>query len=96
MGHHVRVLEPNDLPEVVGPDRLDPDHGPGVRDHRRIGDAFEPDGGAKRLFEPHWWEAGRYVELFIRTACENLADQSVADRSRAATPADERWFGDEL
>ena len=43
-----------------------------------IGDAFEPDGGAKRLFEPHWWEAGRYVELFIRTAGEALTIESFA------------------
>lgn len=37
-----------------------------------IGDTFEPDGGTKRVFEPHWWEAGRYVEIYIATADEPL------------------------
>jgi len=37
-----------------------------------IGDLFEPDGGDQRVFEPHWWEAGRYIELYIATADEPL------------------------
>ncbi len=37
-----------------------------------IGDAFEPDGGKSRVFEPHWWEAGRYVELYVEAGNEPL------------------------
>lgn len=37
-----------------------------------IGDTFRPDGGRRRLFEPLWWRAGRYVELLIQTAAEAL------------------------
>ncbi len=33
-----------------------------------VGDIFLPDGGDNRLFEPLWWQAGRYWELVIETA----------------------------
>jgi hypothetical protein len=33
-----------------------------------VGDLFKPDGGEKRLFETLWWEAGRYVEIYVETA----------------------------
>ena len=38
-----------------------------------IGDTFEPAGGAEpRVFEPLWWEAGRYVQFHVTTADEPL------------------------
>lgn len=37
-----------------------------------IGDTFEPDGGPHRHFRTLWWEAGRYLELIVRTAAEPL------------------------
>jgi hypothetical protein len=36
------------------------------------GDVFEPDGGADRAFDPLWWRAGRYVEVWVATADEAL------------------------
>ncbi|MBD3239519.1 MAG: Bacterial alpha-L-rhamnosidase [Chitinivibrionales bacterium] len=33
-----------------------------------IRDTFVCDGGAHRTFEPHWWRAGRYAVLEMRTA----------------------------
>ncbi len=37
-----------------------------------LGDTFLPDGGERRRFEPLWWRAGRYVEIFVETAEEPL------------------------
>lgn len=37
-----------------------------------IGDTFIPEGGQKRRYEPFWWEAGRYLEIFISTGEEPL------------------------
>ncbi len=37
-----------------------------------VGDVFEPDGGAKRKFRTLWWEAGRYVEIVVETAAQEL------------------------
>ena len=37
-----------------------------------IGDTFRPDGGRRRLFEPLWWRAGRYLEILVKTAGEAL------------------------
>ena len=37
-----------------------------------IGDVFRPDGGPARRFKTLWWEAGRYVELYVETADEPL------------------------
>jgi len=36
------------------------------------GDAFIADGGTSRVFEPLWWNAGRYIELLVETADEPL------------------------
>lgn len=36
------------------------------------GDCFFPDGGENRLFEPLWWMAGRFVEIYLETADEPL------------------------
>jgi hypothetical protein len=36
------------------------------------GDLFVADGGASRSFTPLWWEAGRYVEILVRTADQPL------------------------
>ncbi|MEN6521660.1 MAG: alpha-L-rhamnosidase C-terminal domain-containing protein [Armatimonadota bacterium] len=37
-----------------------------------MGDTFEPDGGKSRRFDTLWWEAGRYLEVFISTADQPL------------------------
>ena len=37
-----------------------------------LGDTFLPDGGHQRKFDTLWWEAGRYVELYVETADEPL------------------------
>ncbi|HEV7299167.1 MAG TPA: alpha-L-rhamnosidase C-terminal domain-containing protein [Tepidisphaeraceae bacterium] len=37
-----------------------------------IGDTFEPDGQPNRHFQTLWWEAGRYIELTVRTAADPL------------------------
>lgn len=43
-----------------------------------IGDTFVADGGRRRLFEPFWWEAGRYLEIVVATADEPVTiDQMV-------------------
>lgn len=36
------------------------------------GDTFITDGGQERQFNSHWWRAGRYVEVVVRTADEPL------------------------
>ncbi len=45
-----------------------------------VGDVFEPDGGAKRVFETLWWECGRYVEIYVETAGEPLTIDELAFR----------------
>lgn len=35
-------------------------------------DTFLPDGGPDRVYEPLWWQAGRYVQWVIQTADEPL------------------------
>ncbi len=37
-----------------------------------MGDTFKPDGGRSRPFNTLWWEAGRYVEITVRTANQPL------------------------
>ena len=37
-----------------------------------VGDSFLPDGGARRRFGTLWWQAGRYVEILVRTADQPL------------------------
>jgi hypothetical protein len=37
-----------------------------------VGETFWPDGGVHREFETLWWEAGRYLELFVETVDEPL------------------------
>lgn len=43
-----------------------------------VGDTFLPDGGPARTFEPLWWQCGRYVELFVKTAGEALTIVRIA------------------
>jgi hypothetical protein len=38
-----------------------------------VGDTFLPDGGADRVFQTLWWQAGRYLEVRIETAAAPLA-----------------------
>lgn len=45
-----------------------------------IGDRFDPDGGAGRVFDTLWWEAGRYVEFLIETADQPLTIDDFAIR----------------
>ncbi len=37
-----------------------------------LGDSFHLDGGRGRIYEPLWWQAGRYVEIVIATEAEAL------------------------
>lgn len=37
-----------------------------------LGDIFRLDGGAHRLLETLWWNAGRYVEILVETDNESL------------------------
>jgi len=37
-----------------------------------VGDTFLPDGGQKRHFETLWWQAGRYVQVVVRTQDDAL------------------------
>lgn len=41
-----------------------------------VGDTFLPDGGNRR-FDTLWWQAGRYIELTVRTAAEPLTIESL-------------------
>lgn len=41
-------------------------------------DTFLPDGGDRRVFSTHWWRAGRYVVLTVRTAAAPLTLQRAA------------------
>jgi alpha-L-rhamnosidase len=45
-----------------------------------FGDVFLPDGGAGRVFEPLWWHAGRYLELFVETGEQPLTLERFALR----------------
>lgn len=42
-----------------------------------FGDTFITDGGTNRRFDTHWWRAGRYVEIVVRTADEPLTIDSL-------------------
>ncbi|MDW8321076.1 MAG: alpha-L-rhamnosidase C-terminal domain-containing protein [Armatimonadota bacterium] len=42
-----------------------------------FGDAFVTDGGNRRRFDAHWWRAGRYVEIVVRTGDEPLTIDSL-------------------
>lgn len=39
---------------------------------RGLNDTFICDGGDQRVMRPHWWRAGRYLLLRVRTASEAL------------------------
>ena len=45
-----------------------------------VGDQFICDGGAGRRFEPLWWQAGRYLEIYVETAKQPLIIQQFALR----------------
>jgi len=42
-----------------------------------MGDTFLPDGGDDREFTPLWWHAGRYLEVFVTTADQELTLHSI-------------------
>ena len=42
-----------------------------------VGDTFMPDGGSNRVFSTLWWEAGRYIEIVVKTADEPLVIESL-------------------
>jgi len=37
-----------------------------------FGDVFLPDGGRQRRFDTLWWQAGRYLEIYVQTAGQPL------------------------
>jgi len=43
-----------------------------------VGDTFLPDGRPHVRFEPLWWQAGRYLELVVRTGVEALTLEQLA------------------
>ena len=43
-----------------------------------VGSTFRTDGGRGRVFEPLWWEAGRYVEVVVRTDEDALVLEKLA------------------
>ena len=42
-----------------------------------LGDRFLPDGGEKRCFEPLWWMAGRYVEIYVQAGAEPISIEGI-------------------
>ena len=42
-----------------------------------VGDTFKPDGGFSRRFDTLWWQAGRYIEVYVETADEPLTINSL-------------------
>jgi hypothetical protein len=59
---------------------------------RGVGDLFKPDGGPGRRFEPLWWQAGRYIELVVRTAEQPLViDQLQFRETRYPLEAQSRF-----
>lgn len=42
-----------------------------------VGDTFRPDGGKNRRFDTLWWEAGRYIEVYVQTAAEPLTIEGI-------------------
>jgi hypothetical protein len=55
----------------------------GTRAARGLTDAFYPDGGANRVFEPLWWRTWRYLDLDIETAAQPLTLESLTARFTA-------------
>jgi len=49
------------------------------------GDTFTTDGGANRRFDPLWWAAGRYIEIFVRTGADPLVINAI-DITRTGYP----------
>ncbi|MCX7819908.1 MAG: alpha-L-rhamnosidase [Kiritimatiellae bacterium] len=45
---------------------------------RGMTDTFRPDGGTSRWFSTHWWRAGRWCRLTVRTADEPLTLRTLA------------------
>jgi len=58
-----------------------------------VGDTFKPDGGRSRRFETLWWQAGRYIELLVRTADEPLTIESFRLRETRYPLENEGAFG---
>ena len=42
-----------------------------------FGDVFVPDGGDQRRFMPLWWNAGRYIEIYVQTGAQPLTLSSL-------------------
>jgi len=45
------------------------------------GDAFITDGGSQRAFDTLWWNAGRYVEVFVETKDQPLVLEGISFRA---------------
>lgn len=43
-----------------------------------VGSNFRPDGGRERLFRTLWWESGRFVEIVVKTANEEMVLESLS------------------
>lgn len=68
---------------------------------RGMYDVFQPDGGARRRFQPLYWRSFRYIQLDIETADAPLTVHDVHDiftayplRARATFESDLSWIGD--
>lgn len=48
------------------------------KEFRGMTDSFLPDGGTSRWFSTHWWRAGRWCRLIVRTGDEPLTLRSLA------------------
>ncbi len=46
------------------------------------GDHFRLDGGDHRLYEPLWWMAGRYVEVFVQAGSEDVRIDEISFTER--------------
>ncbi len=63
---------------------------------RGLTDTFLPDGGTSRWFSTHWWRAGRWCRLTIRTADEPLVLRTLAlDETRYPLELDSRFECDD-
>lgn len=79
------LFHPHPSKDASGNDRPGP-RGKGDRGEiegkvfRGLGDRFDLDGGEGRLYEPLWWEAGRYVQVVVETSDQPLTIRALTLR----------------
>lgn len=62
-----------------------------------FGDCFVADGGASRRFDTHWWRAGRYVQVVVRTHEEPLTIEALRFwETRYPLEPESRFHADDL